>query len=582
MPIHENSPPIPPGATSSATLETWSRELDFRALLARFGSNVWVLHECALRDNFAAWRELAGAAERICYPVKTNPSPAVLERIAAWGGRAECASLAELQLARLAGFSEQRLLYGSPALNLQVAWSLLEDGGTVVVDSAEALASLDERASRAPALPPGRVLLRVNPSISIRYRKTQPWTDLIAHASQRGKFGIPSEEIIELVSGLRALRICGLHAHVGTQMDHIEPFAILAEHLIALADAITERSAQPLSILDLGGGLGIPCTAAEDFPRIAALAPVTEMVANSGREAWLEPGSAMVGNTVGLLAAIASVKTMRDRRWAIADAGTDQLVKITLSQWYHQILGPDGQPLPMQGDDALGGPLCFSGDVLLPATEVSGLRPGDPIFVQHTGAYFAAIANRFNGRRPGGTVVIRADGSAERIHRRARALDEPANDGYAWGCSQPRQRERPVALARIEPLRSVLHSTAGAERFDYLSCAQRGERCCVFEVAIASPLEFLTLPLAMRAAADASIIALLLLLGHEVKSMPVSGSEIEMRIHETISTRAPLRIEVAMSHFAKARGSARSCAMHFYIAEGACTGRSVVQFDPGS
>ena len=122
------------------------------------------------------------------------------------------------------------------------------------------------------------------------------------------------------------------------------------------------------------------------------------------------------------------MKTVRGKRWAIADVGTDQLAKITLLDWRHQVRGPEGRPLPFGGEDSLGGPLCFSGDTLLPATDTSGLVAGDPILVEHTGAYCASLASTFNGRRAGGTVVVRLDGSIVRTAAAASTGDKPKKE----------------------------------------------------------------------------------------------------------------------------------------------------------
>ena len=91
-------------------------------------------------------------------------------------------------------------------------------------------------------------------------------------------------------------------------------------------------------------------------------------------------------HAAALLGSITAIKSTRGTRWAIADIGSDQLAKITLLSWRHAVLGPDGAALPMDGADALGGPLCFSGDTLLPSTDASGLAVGDPILVQRAGA----------------------------------------------------------------------------------------------------------------------------------------------------------------------------------------------------
>ena len=543
--------------TLYAALEGWSAALDLRALKRDFGSCLWIVSAAQLRANLASWTRLAGRADRVCYPVKANPSPAILELLAAAGTRAECASPAELLLARLAGFPAERLVYGSPAPDIRAAWQLYREGGTVVVDSREMLETLDQLAADGGSAR-GRVLIRVNPSIDIRYRRDESWSELTAHACRTGKFGIASEEVVAAVCALDALRIDGLHAHVGTQMDHAEPFAALAAHLGELAEDIEAATSQCIRVLDLGGGLGIPFTESDRFPSIDALAATLAPQLSRRYEHWFEPGHALVGNAVALLGTITATKSTRGRRWAIADVGTDQLAKITLLNWRHRVLGPsDGRALPMTGNDALGGPLCFSGDTLLPATDVSGLAAGDPILIQHVGAYCAALASTFNGRRSGGTVVIQTDGTLTRATERAATLDEPLARSHAWGTIAPTgERARDLDAHAIAALTSrVLREDLCAERWEYREACAVGVRAYEFTLDIASPVGFVSMPLAIRLAGDAAIVSVLSVLGYETKAFPVWGTALDLRMAQQIRTDRPVRVRIDVSHDATRVGA---------------------------
>ena len=581
---------IPRAAPHSAlaTLESWSADLDLRDIQSRFGSCLWIVSAPQLRRNLAAWTTLTGAADRICYPVKANPSPAILEILAAAGARAECASPTEILLARLAGFPAERLVYGSPAPDLDAAWQLLVEGGTVVADSADMLRALDARAAvGASPAPSARLLVRVNPSIDIRYRRSESWSELTSHARRNGKFGIPSEEIPGLLADVRHLQVSGLHAHVGTQMDHEEPFLALAEHLQSIASEIARTTAHRITILDLGGGLGIPFTDADRFPSIEALAESITPHLSPRFEHWFEPGHALVGNAVALLGTITAVKSTRGTRWAIADIGSDQLAKITLLNWRHRMLGPDGRPLPMTGPDALGGPLCFSGDTLLPSTDASALSVGDPVLVQHTGAYCAALASTFNGRRSGGTVVVDEAGVLHRTSERASSLDEPLARTHAWGAAagwdaaagvaaEPAvdrsagtaiDRARLLDGAGIAALTSrVLREQLCEERWEYRDAQSVGARAYEFTLDVDSPVGFVSMPLAIRLAGDAAIVSVLSVLGYQTKAFPVWGTSLDLRMAQQIRTDRAVRVRIDVSH-AASRGSteAKRLAVRFGI-----------------
>ena len=572
--------------TPSAALESWSRTLPLRDLLAEHGSNVWIISEAQLRANLAAWTRLAGSAARILYPVKANPSPAILEILASAGASAECASPAEILLARLAGFTDDRIAYNSPAADLATAWKLLAAGGTVVADSCEFLAALEEHAAAADAagqpLPHGRLLVRVNPSIDIRYRKAESWSELTSHAKKSGKFGIPSEEVVDAVSRLVHLEVDGLHAHVGTQMDHVEPFVLLARHLAQLARAIAARTGVLPTVLDLGGGLGIPFAAKDRFPSIDALGDALLPALDPRFEHWFEPGHALVGDAVALLGSIVAVKSVRGTRWTIADVGTDQLAKITPLSWHHPVLGPDGEALATEGHDSLGGPLCFSGDTLLPATDTSRLAVGDPILVQHTGAYCASLASTFNGRRAGGALLLRADGSIVRTSPRAGGLDEPLARGYEWGSATgSRAAKESIAIDALMPLSSkVLREDLCEERFTYLAARSEGTHAYEFDFAVASPVGFVSMPLAIRLAGDAAIVSTLRMLGYATKAFPVWGTSLDLRMGAQIPTDRPVTVRIELSHAARRdAANSRRLAVRFTIGGEAATGSFEIMFD---
>jgi len=604
-----NAPPVrsdlaPPAASPTpasaegplASLAAWPDQLDLRALQAEFGSNLWIVSAPQLAANLAAWARVAGGAARIAYPVKANPSPAVLEILASLGASAECAAPAELALARRAGFAPAQLVYNSPVADLRTAATVLTQGGAVVADSRRFLESLDALAGDIDPLgvrhaerwraAGARILLRVNPDLDIRYRKDESWSELTSHAKKTGKFGVASDEVVEAAAALRHIALDGLHAHVGTQMDHTQPFADLARHLAALADAMHARTGRLSRILDLGGGLGIPFTPADRFPSIDALEATLAPELDARFEHWFEPGHALVGNAVALLGSIARVKSVRGKRWAIADVGTDQLAKITLLDWRHQVRGPDGRPLPMTGGDSLGGPLCFSGDTLLPTTDASGLAEGDPILVEHTGAYCASLANTFNGRRAGGTVVLRADGAVVRTAAAAATLDEPLASTHAWGFATSREPSDPAAAAidgaLVARLSSrVLREDLCHERFRHVGAVQVGPRAWEFEFDVSSPVGFVSMPLAIRLAGDAAIVAALLDAGEDTKAYPVWGTELALAMPKQVPTNAPVvaRIELSAAAREGCGGEAHRQSVRFTLNAGAATGTFALAYD---
>jgi len=385
------------------SIEGWSRKLDVAGLVAAHGSPLYVTNLGRLRENAKPFVALTGAARRVAFPVKANPSASILSELAELGCSADCASRSEVEAALESGYGDSRILYNTPAPDIALMRDLLARGGSVVVDSEAALLRLEDHLRGETFA--GRIFVRISPDWPIRYDAAASWRANVAHASPQGQFGIAAEALVELLRRVE-LPIVGLHVHVGTQMDRLATFVETIERLHRLADEIGRVTSHRIEAIDLGGGLGIPFREGDAFPALEAYAAAVGAAMRPGLEYLVEPGHALVGDAVVLITTIQEIKTVRGRRWAIVDVGANELVRSVMLGWHHPILGPGGELLATQGPDAIAGPHCFAGDVLLPATDLSGVERGDLLRILHVGAYCNALSNRFNGTPPAGGVVI--------------------------------------------------------------------------------------------------------------------------------------------------------------------------------
>src|SRR3712207_9068930 len=98
--------------------------------------------------------------------------------------------------------------------------------------------------------PGQRILLRVTPSIS-------PSTHAYITTGQvDSKFGFGLDDVPRAIEMTGRLELCGLHAHLGSQIFDLAPYQKLGEVLSAMGE---------YPLLNLGGGLGIAYTA-DDRP----------------------------------------------------------------------------------------------------------------------------------------------------------------------------------------------------------------------------------------------------------------------------------------------------------------------------
>lgn len=524
-------------------MERWSSSLDMQSLVARFGSPLYITHLGQLRSNLDALVGLVGASHRVAYPVKANPSLVILRELAALGCSADCSTPHEVTLALSAGFPVQRLVYNSSAPDRGLMAALLASGATVVADSRGILEDLGRQDGRDSWR--GRLLVRVSPQQPVEYLHHVSWEDMVSHASTGSKFGIPSEDLTAILAACD-LPIAGLHLHVGTQMDRLQAFLNALQLLHDLHDSISSSTRHRLTTLNLGGGLGIDFQDGQSFPSLTDYVAGLRSQLRAGIDYMVEPGHALVGNAVALLAQILEIKEMRGCRWAILNVGSDQLIKVTLLSWHHQILDRSHRILPTDGPDAIGGPLCFAGDVLLPSTRLEGQRPGDPLLIQHVGAYCFAVSNHFNGHLGPAHVTVEESGEIQPAYQREDDFADHAILGQiSLGSPAPSFSPRQLDLGAVEKLSSAyLREGAAADTYRFLEVRQIAPRTLEFKVEISSPLGAVSVPMAVRVAADATIITTLHLAGKPSKDVSVWGTRSYLQSDTILRTRRPLTFTI--------------------------------------
>lgn len=552
-----------PPAAPHRPLESWSRSLDLDALAARFGTPLYVHHPATLRRNFADYVALVGEPGNVLYPVKANPSPVVVKALADWGAGADCASRAEVRRALGAGVPVERISYNTPAFEARLGTWLLRAGGTVVADSAEALQVIRNAVGEEEIA--GRLFVRVNPGGLPGYRRHSEVQRYTAHGSGSSQFGIASEEVLELLRGF-PVPVSGLHVHVGTQMDNVESFVAGLDFLHRLADLVREETEHPIGTLNLGGGLGIPHIEGQEFPSIAALAAALAPHLRSGFDYQVEPGNSLVGDSFALITRVTATKRARGRRWAIADVGTDQLVKHTVARWEHQIERADGRALPGEGPDGVAGPLCFAGDLLLPATRLDGVATGDLLLVRHAGAYCESIASHFNGRLGPPQAVVADDGSVRLASRREDQFFDPLLQrhqpasfaatpagGTVTAEAVPRERVAALSVAAltVAALSSdYMHTLAAEDGYEIVAVESLGGHAYRFTVEPRAAVPFVAMPLAVRIIGDAAIIAVGLELGWEAKRAPVWATRLSLTANANLPVDGPLPCSIEVGALA--------------------------------
>ena len=551
----------------------WVKQLDLQSLLDVFDSPAWIVSQLQLKHNIEAFARFTGVNNQILFPVKTNPSLTILQLFAALGVGADCASRAEIDLARFAGINIQSISYNSPVQDVQLCKFLLEEGARVVMDDTEAILELQKVLGNKTFK--GKLLLRLNLPNYIGYSNKSDNQELMAHGHSSSKFGIPVEDLDGFLTKV-TLPISGIHVHVGTQMDNIKSFEFALNELHSWAEQIIKLGF-PISEINMGGGLGIPFIESDCFPSLESWVESLSKHKKEKFNYFVEPGHALVGNAVALLMRVLTVKNSRGKKWAITDVGTDQLTKITLLRWPHRILNAKGDELP-QGIDAIAGPLCFAGDTLLENISVEGLSKNSPLLLTEAGAYTYSLANGFNGRLAPKWILLKADGEILETMRKEDRYENSQYANFNWGLVTESREPQALQIDHVLQLSSsYLRETSSEDSFSYVHVLKQSDNTYEFVVSTSSEVSFISMPFAIRILGDAAIIAVLHNDGYEAKREAVWGRRLVMDCFDKLASNQDVRFTLSLSDVNES-GLFKARVVRFASSCGKCVGSFILYY----
>jgi diaminopimelate decarboxylase len=388
------------------------------AVAESVGTPAYVYSAASVRAAFARLRQaFEGVPHAVHYALKANSTLAVVRLLRELGSRADANSIGEVDIALLAGFRPEEIVFTGVGkrpdeLARAVTLGLL----AINVESPGELDRLDAiaRAHGAAA----RVAIRVNPDIDAR---SHPG---ISTGLRDNKFGVPLDAAASLfreMAARSALRPVGVHVHIGSQITTLDPLVRAAESAVSLATGLRAEGIR-IEHVDFGGGLGISYDGTASPDMVDYVHALASLVRPTGFTAIVEPGRALVGHAGVLLTRVVDVKQFPGaRRFVVLDAGMTELMRPALYGAFHRIepVAPrSGEPITAD----IVGPVCESTDTFGRDRTLPPVEPGDLMVVHDVGAYGAAMGSTYL-RRPLPPEIL-ADRGEWRVVRRRQTLDD--------------------------------------------------------------------------------------------------------------------------------------------------------------
>ncbi len=326
----------------------------------------------------------------ICFSMKSNSNLNICRALVNAGAGLDIVSGGELYKALKIGCPPKRIVYASVGKTEdEIAEAIRKGILCFNVESVPELIMLDSVAKRLKKK--ASVAIRLNPDVKSGTH------DYITTGTKEKKFGVDfkvAEDIFDNANKYPHVKLRGVHVHIGSQITETEPFVKALKKVLGFLDAGSIN----IEWLNLGGGFGIvygreKTTTAREFA-----SKIMPLIRNKPFKLILEPGRFIVGNSGVLVCKVLYVKTgSTKKKFAIVDAGMNDLLRPSLYEAYHEIRPVVKRRSETYKYDVVG-PICESGDYLALDRNLPEIIAGEYLAVMGAGAYGFTMSSNYNSR----------------------------------------------------------------------------------------------------------------------------------------------------------------------------------------
>ncbi len=330
------------------------------------------------------------------YAVKANTNPHLMRQIAGAGLGADCVSGNEITQALAVGFKPEHIVFaGVGKSDKEILTALEADIFCFNSESVQELEIINQLAEKTGKI--ARIALRLNPNVKADTHK------YITTGLEENKFGISLSQldlVIQTLEKCNFLELVGVHFHIGSQIVDLENFKTLCLRLNEIQNTF-EAQYFPLQHINVGGGLGIDYRSPEQNPMANFEAYFKIFAENVERrpeqQIHFELGRSIIGQCGSLITKVLYLKEGLKKKFIIADAGMNDLIRPSLYQAYHKIenLTSDSQNWELY--DVVG-PVCESADCFDKNVSLPSTQRGDLLAIRSAGAYGEVMISTYNLR----------------------------------------------------------------------------------------------------------------------------------------------------------------------------------------
>jgi diaminopimelate decarboxylase len=398
--------------------------ISVKKIAEEFSTPIFIMDETDLKqravdflENFSIHHDQAlQKPTDVYYAAKAFLSTFVAKTLFDLGLKIDVCTEGELLCALKAGVNPTAILmHGNNKSQRELELGVEYAIGLFVIDSLSEIERLQEIAKKADKTV--SVLVRLTTGVEAHTHEFIA----TAHEDQKFGFSIQSGQALVAVKNVMAsenLNLVGLHSHIGSQIFDSAGFEVAAGRIVDFAKQIQDEFNFKISLLNLGGGIGIAYLA-EDSP-ISTQDMSNELISivkqkfqdSEIPQLAIEPGRAIVGPSTVTLYTIGTIKPVQTdggfvRNYVSVDGGMSDNIRTALYDANYSVILASRTSTAEPMLCRIVGKHCETGDILVrDAWLPSDLREGDLLLVAATGAYCRSMASQYNlVTRPGVIAV---------------------------------------------------------------------------------------------------------------------------------------------------------------------------------
>ena len=291
---------------------------------------------------------------------------------------------------------EKMLFNGNNKSKEEINYALESGVRKFSVDNFYELELLNKFASKNQNV---EILLRITPGIECHTH------DYIQTGQIDSKFGFDLSQIDEAVELIqnkyKKLKLCGLHAHIGSQIFELKSYQDEIEILVKELRRINKKYSLNLSVLNIGGGFGVKYTEYDCPPSVAEWADVVKATLAKYKDEitslYIEPGRSIISTAGVTLYTVGGYKQVPNgRKYVFVDGGMADNPRPALYDAKYTVELANNHQKRKKEIVTIAGRFCESGDILFKDIELPQLKPDDILCVYNTGAYNYSMASNYN------------------------------------------------------------------------------------------------------------------------------------------------------------------------------------------